>query len=80
MTNAERDEMIRGTHDAVIGLKSSSESRDKICEAHAKQIATLFEGYNQTQKNSTMIKVISVIGGFVGSACLTMTGWFVARN
>jgi len=66
MTNEERDAIIVETH--------------TIVKAQKKQIVTLFEGYNQTNKNSTMIKVIAVIGGFIGTTCVAVTGWFVTRN
>lgn len=73
MDNAERDKMIKETHDTVILIKQSS-------ELHATQITTLFDGFNQTQKNSVMIKVLAGIGGFIGTTLSGLLIFFATRK
>ena len=73
MDNAQRDRIIQETHDAVILIKQS-------CATHDRQIVTLFEGYNRTQQNSVMIKVIAGVGGFISTALSGILIFFATRK
>ena len=73
MNNDERDTMIKETHVAVIGLSTT-------CRAREKEISTLFDGYNQTQKNTVWIKVLTGVGIAVWTVVTSAVGWIITQK
>jgi hypothetical protein len=71
MDNKQRDELLMEIHGDVKGLKATELERQKQCEAHNKQISTLFEGFNQIQRNTTSIRIIAVAFTVIGGAMAT---------
>jgi len=73
MNNEERDKKISETHDAVIKLTTT-------CAAREKQISTLFEGYDQTQKNTTALKIMTGVCLAVWGLFTSALGWVITSK
>lgn len=72
MNNDQRDEKLNQIHDAVTTMKAR-------CDIREDQIKTLFDGYNQTNKNTVFIKAITIAGGAICTFLSSIVIWKVTK-